>query len=592
MKKIKYIFVIAGAILFAAFISCKKEFLEIPAKGTLSDAVLANKIGVENLLIGAYANLDGVVSTNIGLAWPNAPDNWVFGSIAGGDAHKGSFGGDQPAIDPIAKFIADGSNLYFNSKWNAVYNGVTAANSVLRIEALAKDISDADRKNIVAQARFLRGHYYFELKKMFNMVPWIDETTIDLNQPNDQDIWPKIEEDFKFAFDNLPPTQAQVGRANKWAAGAYLGKTYLYQKKYTEAKTMFDQVISQGQTSNGLTYGLCKKFEDNFDAATKNNKESVFAIQMTAHDETNSSSNSNQTGMLNFPGGGAPFRRNGGFHQPSIELVNSYRTDASGLPVIHGYNQMAVKNDMGLLFTDAFTPDAGNLDPRLDWTVGRRGIPYHDWQYYPGAPWVLAQSYSGPYGPKKNVYWKATQDLYADPSWKFGSGTAINVLLIRFADVLLMAAEAEANAGSLDKAQEYVNLVRTRAADKDGWLYDYKNPSNPLEGFSNTPAANYTISTYPAGYFGEIGKDEALRAIYFERKLELAMEGHRFFDLSRWGIAEETLNNYFDYEGAILTDIRGGKFVKGKNEYYPIPDFQIDLSKTTSGPLLKQNPEY
>lgn len=589
MKKIKYIFVIAGAILFTAFISCKKEFLQEPVKGALSDKILSNKIGVEKLLIGAYADLDGVV--NGGEARESPPDNWMYGSIAGGDAHKGSFGGDLPAIAQIMTFIADGSNGYFNSKWSAVYDGVTASNSVLTILGRAKDISDEDRKNIVAQARFLRGHYYLELKKMFNMVPWIDETTIDFNQPNDQDIWPKIEEDFKFAFDNLPSIQAQVGRANKWAAGAYLGKTYLYQKKYNEAKTMFDDVILNGQTSNGLKYGLSKKFEDNFDAATKNNKESVFAVQMTAHDGTNSIANSNNGGMIAFPGGSAPFRRDGGFHQPSIELVNSYRTNASGLPMIHGYNQMAVKNDMGLLSSDAFTPDAGSLDPRLDWTVGRRAIPFHDWGYYPGASWVLAQSYSGPYGPKKNAYWKATQNLYADQS-SWAPGTAINVLLIRFADVLLMAAEAEANAGSLDKAQEYVNLVRARAADKDGWLYDYINPSNPLEGFSNTPAANYTISTYPAGYFDEIGKDEALRAIYFERKLELAMEGHRFFDLSRWGIAEETLNNYFDYEGTILTDVRGAKFIKGKNEYFPIPNLQIDLSKSASGPLLKQNPGY
>lgn len=589
MKKIIYIYVITGAIFFTTFISCE-EFLQVPAQGALSEVVLANMTGVEKLLVGAYSDLDGVVS-GAGSAWETAPGNWIYGSIAGGDAHKGSFGGDQPAIDPIMKFTADGSNGFFNSKWNAVYDGVTASNAILNLLGRAKDISAEDRKNIEAQARFLRGHYYFELKKMFNMVPWIDETTIDFNQPNDQDIWPKIEADFKFAFDNLPPTQAQVGRANKWAAGAYLGKTYLYQKKYAEAKTMFDQVISQGQTSNGLKYGLAEKFEDNFDAATKNNKESVFAIQMTANDGTNSVANANQGTMLNFPGGSAPFRRDGGFHQPSLELVNSYRTDESGLPVIHGYNQLEIKTDMGLLSSDAFTPDAGRLDPRLDWTVGRRGIPFLDWGYYPGAAWVLAQSYSGPYGPKKNVYWKATQGLYADQS-SWAPGTAINVLLIRFADVLLMAAEVEANVGSLDKAQEYVNLVRARAADKAGWVYTYKNPSNPLEGFSNTPAANYTISVYPAGYFGGIGKDEALRAIYFERKLELAMEGHRFFDLSRWGIAEETLNNYFDYEGKIVTDVRGGKFIKGKNEYYPIPNFQIDLSKTPNGPLLKQNPGY
>lgn len=586
----RFVYIVTKILLVTVIISCEDEFLQIPAQGALSEAVLANKVGVEKLLIGAYGNLDGVVS-GAGAAWETAPDNWIYGSIAGGDAHKGSFGGDQPAIDPIMKFMADGSNGFFNNKWNAVYDGVTATNAVLVLVQRAEDIPEHDRINIEAQARFLRGHYYFDLKKMFNMVPWIDENTTDFNQPNDQDIWPMIEADFLFAYENLPTTQRDVGRVNKWAAGAYLGKTYLYQNKFSEAKTVFDQVISEGQTSNGLKYGLSKRFVDNFDAATKNNEESVFAIQMTANNGTNSIANSNQGGMIAFPGGSAPFRRDGGFHQPSIDLVNSYRTNEAGLPVIDSYNQSAVKNDMGLLSSDPFTPDEGSLDPRLDWTVGRRGLPFHDWGVYPGASWVLAQSYSGPYGPKKNAYWRATQDLYADQS-SWAPGTAINVLLIRFADVLLMAAEAEANIGNLDKAQEYVNLIRARAAKKDGWLYTYKDPSNPLAGFSDMPAANYAISIYPSGHFNGLGKDEALRAIYFERKLELAMEGHRFFDLSRWGVAEETLNAYFEYEGSILTDVRGGRFIKGKNEYYPIPNFQIDLSQTENGPLLKQNPGY
>ena len=190
MKNIKNILVIAKALLFTTFISCDNEFLQVPAQGALSEAVLANRTGVEKLLVGAYADLDGVV-TGAGSAWETAPDNWIYGSIAGGDAHKGSFGGDQPAIDPIMKFTADGSNGFFNSKWNAVYDGVTASNAVLTLMGRAEDISDEDRKNIEAQARFLRGHYYFELKKMFNMVPWIDENTTDFNQPNDEDIWPK-----------------------------------------------------------------------------------------------------------------------------------------------------------------------------------------------------------------------------------------------------------------------------------------------------------------------------------------------------------------------------------------------------------------
>jgi hypothetical protein len=162
----------------------------------------------------------------------------------------------------------------------------------------------------------------------------------------------------------------------------------------------------------------------------------------------------------------------------------------------------------------------------------------------------------------------------------------------RYADVLLMAAEVEAQLGNLEQAQEYVNMVRARAANPANTVYQYANPSDPLAGFSNTPAANYNVSTYPAGYFSGLGQAEALEAIYFERKLELALEGHRFFDLVRWGKAAEELNAYFDYEGAIIPDVRGAQFTPGKNEYYPIPQRQIDLQTVGGVSSLTQNPGY
>jgi starch-binding outer membrane protein, SusD/RagB family len=295
--------------------------------------------------------------------------------------------------------------------------------------------------------------------------------------------------------------------------------------------------------------------------------------------------------MLNFPyGTGAPFSCCG-FFQPSQMLVNMYRTDANGLPYLTDYNSHAVKNDMGLTSSAAFTPDAGNLDPRLDWTVGRRGIPYHDWGIYPGMNWVRDQPYGGPYAPKKNIHRQKTQDLYADLS-SWAPGNAINVLVIRFADVLLMAAEAEANAGSLAKAEEYVNRVRARAADKSGWLYKYVSDSNPLGGFSAAPAANYVIKPYPTGALTAKGKEGVLQAIYYERGIELAMEGHRFFDLVRWNAANTVVNSYFSYESKITTDLAGGKYLEGKNNYFPIPQYQIDMSVVNGAAMLKQNAGY
>jgi len=294
--------------------------------------------------------------------------------------------------------------------------------------------------------------------------------------------------------------------------------------------------------------------------------------------------------MLNFPYN-SPFRCCG-FYQPSLDLANSFQTDANGLPLVDTYNGTTLKNDMGVKSDAAYTPDgSAPLDPRIDWTVGRRGIPFLDWGNHPGQAWIRDQGYAGPYSPKKNMYYQATQDKYSDQhSW--APGTAINVQIIRFADVLLMAAEAEAQAGSLEKAQEYVNKVRARAAKPVSWVYTYADPTKPMGGYTTTPAGNYKIAVYPAGSFAGKGKDGALKAIYFERKIELAMEGHRFFDLSRWGIAEQTLNAYVAFESKITPDVSGGKFIKSRNEYFPIPQTQIDLSTRNGVSSLKQNPGY
>ncbi|MDJ1471393.1 RagB/SusD family nutrient uptake outer membrane protein [Xanthocytophaga flava] len=591
MRKSKFILFLA--ISLPLFYSCGDSFLDKPAQGALSDAQLANRAGLDAVLTGAYAALDGARQDNQNFsgsnAWEAAPDNWVYGSVAGGDAHKGSDGSDQPAIDAIARYLVDPSNGYLNSKWRTLYEGITRANSVLVLVKLAKDITEDEAKSFEGQARFLRGHYYFELRKMFKHVPWIDETTTDFNQPNTEEIWPKIEADFLFAYQNLPATHSQVGRVNKWAAGSYLAKTYLYEKKYNEAKPVFDDVIANGVTSNGLKYGLTDNYEDNFNPAVENNKESIFAIQQVANDGTNMIGNANNGGMLNFPYN-SPFRCCG-FYQPSQDLVNSFRTSATGLPFLDTYNTNAVKSDMGIKSDQAYTPDAGSLDPRLDWTVGRRGIPYLDWGLHPGASWVRDQSYSGPYAPKKNVYWQVTQDKYADQhTW--APGTAINILVIRYADVLLMAAEVEAQLGNLDQAQAYVNQVRARAANPASYVYQYKDNSAPLTGFSTTPAADYNVSQYPAGNFAANGQAYALKAIYFERKLELAMEGHRFFDLVRWGIAEATLDAYLAYESKITGDLKGGDFTAPQDEYYPIPQRQIDLQMVNGKSTLTQNDGY
>ena len=586
-------------LLFLAFGlllgSCKKTFLDVPPLGQLNAEDLTNKKGVEGLLIGAYAALDGQgpgdgesLDRNVG--WAVSPDNWIYGSLCGGDAHKGSDAGDVPEALQLANFKTNPSNGFLNSKWKCVYEGISRCNTVIGILKDVNDMSAEEKSEVAAEAHFLRGYFYFDLKKMFNAVPWVDETTVGLKIPNDKDIWSNIEGDFTIAMDSLPEVQSSIGRANKWAAAAFLAKVYLYELKYQDAKTLFEQVINEGVTTSGKKYQLNTLFDDNFKPETEDNPEVVFAIENAANDGSGGIANANQGDMLNYPYGG-PFSCCG-FFQPSVDLVNSYRTNpATGLPYLDDYNNHPVKNDMGLQSNQPFTSDAGTLDPRLDWTVGRRNIPYLDWGAHPGRNWIRDQNLSGPYSPKKNVYWQATQGQFYDAtSW--APGTALNNVLMRYSDLLLMAAEAEAQTGNLNKAEGYVNIVRNRVTNPAGFVHTYKDPNNPMNGFTNIPAADYFVKPYPDGNFTANGLDYTLKAIYFERKLELAMEGNRFFDLVRWGIAQQTLTAYFSYEGKIVGEISDAQFIKGKNEYFPIPQRQIDLTMVNGKPTLKQNPGY
>lgn len=586
---IKSLLAIVGLCVFTA---CSKNFLIRPPQGALSEEVLATESGVQGLLIGAYSALRGQgFNTGGAPQWASAASNWIYGSVCGGDAHKGSQGGDQPPIDPLALFTLDPTNPFLDGKWRADYEGISRCNNTLRVLELAKDIPDNTKLNIQAQVHFLRGYFYLDLKQMFNMVPWVDETTVNFNQPNTEDIWPKIEAEFLFASQNLPETQDAIGKANKWAAMAFLGRVYLFEKKYSEAKDVFDQVITNGKTTNGLKYALNANFESNWLPQDEtSNPEAVFSIEAAANTGTGDISQARGGDVLNYPYPNSPWCC--GFFQPSQDLVNSYRTDlSSGLPYVDDYNLHPVKSDMGISSDQSFSPDAGTLDPRLDWTVGRRGIPYLDWGNHPGKIWIRDQSYGGPYSPKKNLYWQATKSEFFDGN-SFGPGTAINDVPMRFAAVLLMAAECEVQLGNLDAAESLVNIVRNRAANPSGWVYKYADSNDPEGGFSSSPAANYFVKPYPSGYFQQIGKEESLKHVYFEEKLELAMEGNRFFDLVRWGTASDILNAYFSFEGKITTDITKGHFTREKNEYFPIPQSEIDLSEVDGVPTLIQNKGY
>lgn len=581
MKFIKFKKAIIGAFALTVMtVSCKDSFLEVLPTGSLGEAQLTSKAGVEGTLIGAY----GMLAAK-GYSRLSAPNNWVYGSIFGGESNKGTDPGDYNIINGFQRYeynIADGD---LENTWRAKYEGVSRCNATIRLANASEVLTDSDRKRILGEARFLRGHYYFELKKLFNSVPYIDET-VDYGSgaesvPNSPDFWDKIEADFSFAAENLPAVQAQAGRVNSWAAKSYLAKAYMFQKKFSQAKTLYDDIIANGQTSNGKKYGLVPQFAQIFNAENDNHEESVFALQTSMN--TGSTNNSNWFDDLNYPynTGTAGPGNCCGFFAPSFYLANSYRTK-DGLPLLDGSftsKENELETDYGVESTADFTESKKAVDPRLDHTVGRRGIPYLDWQDHPGKAWIRFQPYSGPYSTKKFVYYKTQENVLTDgSSWTRGYAV-MNFNIIRFADVLLMAAEAEIEAGSLEKAREYVNMVRERAADKSGWVYEYDDPTKP--------AANYEISTYKLPW---LDKDAARSAVRMERMLELAQEGHRFFDLVRWGIAADYLNKYLTYESQYLsTMFSGAKFTAGKNEILPIPQNQIAIQGKD---VLTQNPGY
>jgi starch-binding outer membrane protein, SusD/RagB family len=555
-------------------IACKDDFLNVTPLGVLSETTLSSKAGVDLVLTGAYSMLDGV-QTNVGSAfpdWTGSADNWVYGSVTSDDAYKGSNSGDQPEISFIETFTHTADFIHFRGKWRAVYDGVARANDVIQLVPKAGDLTEAERNSVIAQARFLRGHYHFEARKMWNKVPYIDDKTYnssDANStkiPNDKEIWPNIEADLDFAYKNLPSRFAgQPGRATKWAAGATLAKCYMFQKKYAEAKPILEAIIKDGG------YKLVDKFHDNHRAVTNNNSESIFEIQHSVNDGAAISNNGNRGHTLNFPYAGKALTTCCGFFQPAQNLVNAYKTDINGLPLLDDWNKVDVPGDDSQTY-------AGSLDPRLDWTVGRDGVPYLDWGAHE-KEYVRDRAYAGPFSPKKQSPYRS--DVGSNTFTNNPRMNANNYRIIRLSHVLLWLAECEVELanGDLEKARGYVNQIRKRAANPDGFV---KMPDGKNAG-------NYVVKEYATTW---TDKATARKAVRFEMRLEWAMEGHRFFDLVRWGEADVVINKYLQEEQGKRTYLRGATFNKGKHEYFPIPIQEILNSQKDGKPTLVQNPGF
>lgn len=569
---------LGALILGVAIFSCKKSFLERPPEGVYSESSLSNAKGINTTVIAAYALLDGWSDNGwnnaAGNPWPAAGSNWVWGSVASDDAYPGSQPNDQVGVERVNRyqFIAD--DPYIRAKFQTCYAGVGKTNVALRLINASTDLSDADKKQLIGESKFLRAHYHFEAYKMWVNVPFIDETITEYRQKNDVDIFPKIEADFKAAIDGLAEVSSFTsGRATKGAAQAYLARAYMFIGKYAEAKPLLQAVIS------GNKYALVDNFHDVFDASKQNNSEMVFVYKASVNDGAGESANGNWGDRLNFPNGNAPVTQCCGFHQPSQNLVNAFRTDGNGLPLFGTFNNSLAD----------FTND--NFDPRLDWTVGRTGTPYLDWGPHKD-DWIRDGGYCGFFSPKKNVFHAAQKGTLSTASGWSTAPNAIDVPIIRYSDVLLMAAECEIESnGNLELARTYINNVRTRAGKfVQGAGTSEATISAPLTGGAGVVnGTKYKVGTYTAF----ANQADARQAVRWERRLELAMEGYRFFDLRRWKDLQ-TLVDYLAVEKIRRLQLYGAteQPTVTKLKYYPLPSVEIELSKINGEAQLIQNSGY
>ena len=553
MKKLIYLFAIA------TLFSCS-DFLDVTPKGVLSDAQVSSPDKVDNTVNAAYASLGNDHYDKPFSLWP-------YGNVRSGDAYKG--GRDEGDIQnfyfmEIFKNVkSDFGEL--DGLWFQYYVGISRANSALKTLNTLTEADFPKLKIRQAECRFIRAHYYFQLKEIWKYVPFIDETIAIADYPtisnraltNDQ-LWDKIADDFKFGVDNLPAIQTEIGRANKAAATAYLAKTRLFQAYEQDDRnnvttinaTKLQQVVDLINTIPA-TYGLVGDYADLFTpGATENGNESLFAIQFSDKGDGTTFGRLNFGDVLATPMGIGCCD----FHKPSKNLANAFKTDpTTGLPMFDTYD--AVPLDLS---TD-------KVDPRLNHTIA---IPGHPWKYDPTTiyqeSWNRTPDVYGVYASLKENVCK-TCYTQVGPFY----GNTKNRMILRFADVLLMKAEALIELGggaNLETARQIINQIRTRAANSTAHL---KMADNSFE------------SQFNVGTYGLAGWDQsyARKALRWERRLELAMEGNRFFDLVRWGIADTYMNGYFASEKSKIAYLKNGLFTKNRDEYLPIPDNQMRFSK-------------
>jgi len=595
MKKLSI--VLATFLLMAISYSCSDAFLDKAPLGSTSENVFYSEKGINALLTGTYGMVKGSALWTV--SWGASIQNWTYGSVASDDAYKGSEVGDQAIVNDIERWEVQTTNGYPADKWRLnIGMGVNRANITLNVISKTEGLSEATAKKYRAEARFLRGLFNFEAWLVFgDKIPLIPEDKVDVakeitNVNPAGAVLKFIVDDLKYAWENLPETQAEPGRPTKYAAMALAARAYMQVLDYASAKPLLDNIISSGK------YSLMPNYFDNYRIVKNNNAESIFEIQANVND-INESLNAEMGIGLNWPHG-SDIGMCCGFHQPSQNLANAFKVDANGLPLFDTFNSTDLKNDQGIASDATFEPATDLLDPRIDWTMGRRGIPYLDWGINRGRDWIRYQPNGGPYMPvlKPFFYKSQRNSLSTTTGWQTGIN-ANNYRYIRYGHILLWRAEVAAFEGDLVKAKDLVNLIRDRA-DNEVVMGKVKITQLPPTVYPwgkdgdvdfTQPAANYKIGQYAA--FAD--KNAAMKAVQWELRLEFATEGQRFFDLRRWdklpaGMRVDmvaTLNAFAKADERIRPFMQGAVFNE-TDKYQPIPQVQRDLQPG----VLEQNSGY
>ncbi len=553
---------IAILLVGAGLLPGCSKFLDQTPNGVLSSDQVKEP---ERLLTATYAAL--------GNDHYDVPFSlWPYGTVRSDDAYKGGSGPQDIQTFHSLEISSDIRTNFpeLDKLWFQLYVAISRANTTIKT---IHEIGDfAGKEGKLAEARFLRGHFYFMLKVLFKYFPYIDENvpvdgyeTVSNRELSNDALWQKIVDDFQYAVDHLPAVQSEVGRANKIAAAAYLAKTYLY-KAYRQDNAEknlvtginvqdLEKVLLNTEIVLSSNHALEADFAFNFlPGQYENGKEALFSIQFSKDDGTKFG-RVNFSDVLSVPMGLGCCD----FNKPSQNLVNAFRTTGKGIP-LDNFNTL-----------NTFTASE-KYDPRLFHTVAIPGLPYkysakrtyqEDWNRNPADYSVYASL-------KENV--DPDCDCFV-PMVPFYANTK-NRIVLRFADVMLIRAEALIELHRSQEALPLINQIRTRA----------KN-SMTLTGYASDKAL---VETYKNGDNINWNEENARKALRWERRLEMAMENGRFFDLVRWGIAEKAMNAYYDSEKSRRSYYSVAHFTADKNEYLPIPESQIRLSKY----LYKQNPGY